>query len=305
MSTAAPPAPPLAYVGVPLAGLVGDDAPPFPLFLRTAQSTWVLYHPAAAALDASHVGRLLSEGIGQLFIQGSDQQAYLTRIEGRLDEVLLDRQMPLERRAEVLHGVAVRMADELLAGPPDRAGIARAQKVMMSTSGLLLRETAGFAAIRKVMGASQGLATHSLTISFLTMGLARVVLTGDAGTLMLAGLAGLLHDVGKVGYEQLDHDPEHAERGAAQLRALGVPAPVVESARSHHERWDGTGFPQALRGEAIPELARVVGLCDTFDKVYSGKQAKVGVFDALRILAQAYRGCFDERFARGLIQIFR
>lgn len=128
---------------------------------------------------------------------------------------------------------------------------------------------------------------------------------GDAGTLTMAGLAGLLHDVGRVGHEDIDHDPEHAERGAALLRSLGLPAPVVDAARSHHECHDGSGFPQGLRDQQIPEMARIVGVVNTFDKVYSAQQPRVGVFDALRILAQAYRGCFHERMAMGLVKLFR
>jgi putative nucleotidyltransferase with HDIG domain len=149
------------------------------------------------------------------------------------------------------------------------------------------------------------LASHSLTVAFLSMGLARIVLGGDGGTLVHAGLAGLLHDVGKVGHEELDHDPEHTLRGADLLRSLGMPPPVVDAARAHHERWDGTGFPAGKQGAAIPELARIVGIVDSFDKVYSQQSPRVGVFDALRILAQAYRGCFDERLAVGLVKLFR
>jgi putative nucleotidyltransferase with HDIG domain len=296
---------PTTYSAVPLVGLVGKHAPSFPLYLRTADNTWVLYHQAQAALDESHLGRLQAEGIGQLFVRDVDRSAYYERVEGALDQVLLDRNMPLERRADVLHGVALRVADELLAAPPDKPTVQRAHKVMMATSGLLLREPQGFAAIRRLMQASHGLATHSLTVGFLSMGLARVVLGGDAGTLLQAGLAGLLHDIGKVGHEKLDHDPEHALRGALLLRGLGLPAPVVDAARFHHERYDGSGFPEGRRGAAIPELARVVGMVDTFDKVYSGKTPRVGVFDALRILAQAYRGCFDDKLALGLVQLFR
>ena len=52
-------------------------------------------------------------------------------------------------------------------------------------------------------------------------------------------------------------------------------------------------------------MARVVGLVNTFDKVYTTQQPRVGVFDALRILAQAYRGCFEPKLAAGLISLFR
>lgn len=292
------------YTSIPLSGLVAKEPVPFPLYLHTADHTWVLYHPAAAALDESHLGRLQAEGIAQLFIRDVDRSAYFGRVESSLDDILRERGMPLERRADVLHGVAVQVADELLKGPPDRATLQRAQRVMMATSGLLLRETQGFAAIRRLLGAGPGLARHSLTVSFLAMGLARTTLGADGNTLVTAGLAGLLHDVGKVGHEDLDHDPEHTVRGADFLRGLGVPSAVVDAARAHHERWDGSGFPLGLRGAQIPEVARLVGLVNTFDKVYAAQTSRVSVFDALRILAQAYRGCFDERLAHGLVQLF-
>ncbi|MBM4060802.1 MAG: HD domain-containing protein [Planctomycetes bacterium] len=302
-ATAAPPR--ADYTPIPLAGLVAAAPVPFPLYLCTADRTWVLYHPAGAALDEGHLGRLQAEGIAQLFIRDVDRGAYFGRVEASLDRVLLERGVPLERRADVLQGVAVRVAEDLLRAPPDRAALQRAQRVMLATSGLLLREERGFAAIRRVMGAGQGLATHSVTVGFLAMGLARFVLGGDGNALLLAGLAGLLHDVGKVGHEGRERDPEHTDRGADYLRGLGVQAPVVDAARCHHERWDGSGYPRGLRGERIPELARLVGLANTFDKVYAGQQPRVGVFDALRILAQAYRGCFDDRLAQGFVRLFR
>lgn len=291
------------YTAVSLAGLVGRDGVPFPLYLRTADDVWVLYHPAAAALDDSHLGRLMAEGTTNLFIRDSDRLAYFERVEGALAQVLLDRHMPLPQRADVLHGVALRVSGELLAAP-DRAGVHRAQKVMMAASGLLLREPQGFAAIRRVLSASHGLASHSITVGFLAMGLARAANT-DAATLLTAGLAGLLHDVGRVGYEGIDHDPEHTVRGAALLQGLGVPAQVVEAACSHHERCDGTGYPTASRGPAIPEIARIVGLVDTFETIYSEQKPRLGVFETMRVLAQTYRGCFDEQLATRLVRLFR
>ena len=60
-----------------------------------------------------------------------------------------------------------------------------------------------------------------------------------------------------------------------------------------------------MRRDDIPTVARIVALVNLFDKVYTNQQPRVGVFDALRILAQAYRGSFDERMAQGLVKMFR
>lgn len=293
------------YTAIPLAGLVARAPAPFPLYLRTGDDVWILYRPAEAALDESHLGRLQAEGVAQLFIRSVDRPAYFGRVEASLDDILRERGVAIEQRAEVLHGVALSVANELLASTPDRQTVQRANKVMLATCGLMNRDKDALRAIRRVLGASEGLAEHSLTVGFLCMGLAKVVMSADSTVMVQAGLAGLLHDVGRVGHEDLEHDPEHTERGAELLRSLALPKAVVDAARSHHERFDGSGYPHGLRGSQIPEMARLVGLVNTFDKIYRAQQPRVGVFDALRILAQAYRGCFEERMTVAFLQLFR
>ncbi|GIV00959.1 MAG: hypothetical protein KatS3mg014_2574 [Actinomycetota bacterium] len=91
-------------------------------------------------------------------------------------------------------------------------------------------------------------------------------------------LAGLLHDVGKVGIPpEAVHGPDdlegecleayrrHVERGARYAR-VSAGAQVADAIRHHHERWDGSGFPDGLAGEAIPLLARILAVADAYDR---------------------------------------
>jgi hypothetical protein len=55
----------------------------------------------------------------------------------------------------------------------------------------------------------------------------------------------------------------------------------------------------------VPACAHLVGIVDVFDEIYSEQRVPIGVFDALRILAQAYRGCFEERVAMSFVRLFR
>jgi putative two-component system response regulator len=104
----------------------------------------------------------------------------------------------------------------------------------------------------------------------------RVGLLGDE----LEGLAygALLHDVGKIGVpESILAKPgplteeewvvlrRHPEIGERICRPLGLSRAFVPIVRHHHERWDGRGYPDGLRGAAIPLGARIVGLADAFD----------------------------------------
>jgi len=125
-----------------------------------------------------------------------------------------------------------------------------------------------------------------------------------------------LHDIGKVGIPDrilLKNGPLDAEECAimkthAQLgsetiekveRELRRPAPFLsvtkEIARSHHERWDGQGYPDGLAGDAIPVSARLVALADVFDALISRRPYKepYSLDEARDIIAEGRGSRFD------------
>ena len=94
----------------------------------------------------------------------------------------------------------------------------------------------------------------------------------------------LLHDVGKIGirdaillkrspltpteWGEMRQHPVIGERICEPLAGSDAFGPII---RHHHERWDGLGYPDRLRGEAIPIGARIVGLVDAFDAIVEGR----------------------------------
>jgi putative two-component system response regulator len=125
----------------------------------------------------------------------------------------------------------------------------------------------------------------------------------------------LFHDIGKIDQALFDivHDNEdelteaeraaiatHPDRGAQVLSPLSAFYPdLAEGVRSHHERWDGTGYPRGLSGERIPLAARIVAIADTFDAMtherrYSPAKSPHEAADVVRRGAGAL---FDPRLA--------
>jgi len=100
----------------------------------------------------------------------------------------------------------------------------------------------------------------------------------DDAEIEIARSCGLLHDIGKIGIpedvlrkpsalsgEQMDLMKKHTEIGYDLLRNFPFPREEADVARSHHERWNGSGYPQGLAGIDIHPMARIVAVCDAFD----------------------------------------
>ena len=123
----------------------------------------------------------------------------------------------------------------------------------------------------------------------------------------------LFHDIGKIHEALFDivHDDEslseadrraidtHPRRGADVLAPLNAFYPELsEGVLSHHERWDGTGYPRRLRGTQIPLEARIVTIADTFDAVAHSRRYRKGrgVDDAIRVISEGRGTQFDPTF---------
>jgi len=101
-------------------------------------------------------------------------------------------------------------------------------------------------------------------------------LSGDRAH--LAFLAGRLHDIGKCATNnevlrkpaelddhERDHMRQHPTVGSAMLAHFSLFREVAQFVRAHHERWDGSGYPDGLRGEAIPLESRIISVVDSYD----------------------------------------
>lgn len=124
--------------------------------------------------------------------------------------------------------------------------------------------------------------------------------------------AGVVHDVGKIEVpDAVLNKPgafdaseralveQHPANGERIGRSLGMHKLELEVIRHHHERWDGTGYPDGLVGEEIPLLARIMAVADVYDAVTSSRayRAAWSHEDAVALLRRDTGGAFDPRVA--------
>jgi HD-GYP domain-containing protein (c-di-GMP phosphodiesterase class II) len=102
-------------------------------------------------------------------------------------------------------------------------------------------------------------------------------------------IATLLHDIGKIGLSNrllkkngLSQDDcldirQHPVKGIHLIEPLAFSHSIISAIRHHHERWDGTGYPDGLSGEEIPLLARIIALADSYDAMISDRPYRQGL----------------------------
>lgn len=130
--------------------------------------------------------------------------------------------------------------------------------------------------------------------------------------------AALLHDIGKIGVrdevllkpgrlteEEMSVIRGHPIFGDAILGPLKFLGKVTGMVKHHHERWDGTGYPDRLKGEEIPLASRIVGVADAFDALTSDRpyRDRRTLGDTLRILQEESGRQFDPRVVDALFAV--
>ena len=128
----------------------------------------------------------------------------------------------------------------------------------------------------------------------------------------------LLHDIGKllIPFNILSKSSSlspferriiefHPLKGAEWLRERGFPEEIVTIIETHHERYDGMGYPYRLKGGKIPFLARVLAVCDAVDAMMSGRHYRAATEKKLVIeeLLKNSRSQFDPEVVRKMIKI--
>jgi len=134
----------------------------------------------------------------------------------------------------------------------------------------------------------------------------------DAGEIETLRISGLLHDIGKIGIseeillkksrlteDEFEAIKTHPRKGMVILSAVSAFSKATEYVGCHHERIDGSGYPQGLTGDKIPLGARIISVADAFDAMVSDRnyRPKRTKADALEIIRQERGLQFDAAVA--------
>lgn len=130
---------------------------------------------------------------------------------------------------------------------------------------------------------------HSSRVADLAVELAQRLDFDEEGISRIR-MAGILHDIGKIGVEdsvlrkpgrltdqEFEQIKQHPVLGYEILQGIRPFRKILPAVRHHHESWDGTGYPDGLQGESIPRDAQVLAVADAFDAMTSDRPYRTGM----------------------------
>ena len=159
--------------------------------------------------------------------------------------------------------------------------------------------------------------THSMNVALICNVIGNWLRMNEKDLKVLV-TCGLLHDIGKIGIqddilkkkgkltkEEYEVIKTHVEKSVEMIRFLPHMNYVIPAVLSHHERYDGKGYPNGIKGKEIPILGRILAVCDSFDAMVSRRayKEKLSVEYAIGELENGKGTQFDPDVAQAFIEL--
>lgn len=291
----------------------------FNLFLTNETKTaMTLFLQSDTAVDGNAKVKLRE--VETLYINEEEEERYNAYVTRHLQSIAQNRDIPTEQKARLIYTKATEVIDAMFKNPESLENVKNAQPVVDNFIDIILHDYNAVESLMKITAHDYYTHTHSINVSIYTLSLGSHL--GIKGReLEVLGMAAILHDLGKskIDYEIINKNGKLTDEEFAQMKdhpALGHEialilniddARILSGIRHHHEKMEGGGYPDNLRGEEISQFARIIGVCDVFDALSTKRSYKdpMSSFEALHLMKQQMKGHLDMEIVDAFIKMLR
>lgn len=225
-----------------------------------------------------------------------------------------------EERSAAIYSNATRILDDLFSNPETLGNYESSKGVVDDLVDNILDDSFTLKSLLSIAEHDYYTHTHSINVCIYAVSLGSF-LGMDKERLSELGEAALLHDLGKskipseiinkngkLSDKEFKRMMAHPSLGYAIGVKLGITNKrVLLGIKHHHEKFDGTGYPDGFMGNGIPIFARIIGLCDIFDALTSKRSYKeaMSTFEALKLMKLQMNSHIDLRLLESMVKMFR
>jgi len=253
-----------------------------------------------------------------LYIQHSDLLLYERFISEAIQAVAQNRHISITKKAAVIYHEASIVVDELFDNPEALENVPKSKKVVNRFISTIFSDERAIESLMKIASYDYYTQTHSINVCVYSLSLGSYLKLKEQ-VLEELGMAALLHDLGKskvdseitnkkgrlttAEFEQMKFHPSYGYEIALKL---GIDDPrILDGIRHHHEKLDGSGYPDGIKGRQITLFARIIGVCDVFDAISTKRSYKesMGSCATLHLMKETMQHHLDMTFVDAFIRM--
>lgn len=297
------------YVPVSIESIKVDLFPDVALYLRSGDK-YILYKSHGRSFTGVDLSRLLQNNVEFLFVSPEDLDVITNFMENNADRVLNDESMAPKVKGKIIYQTSINFVGDIFEHPEKVSDFSRSKKLVENLLNYLALDKDSLNSLESVMSHNYYTFVHSLQVTALSVLLHSEAYLLSRDEMLDVGIGTLLHDFGKVFVSKQILNKEgkltpaeiaeyrtHPEAGYQYLkqntRISDISLGIV---RSHHERNNGNGYPQGLKGSEIPRSAQVSAICDVYCTLTIDRSCRKALssYIALQIMKQEMKGAFNE-----------
>lgn len=275
-----------------------------------------MFLPKNHTIDAAVKARI--DHVQHLYIRHSDLIAYENFISAAIQDVADNPHIPITKKAAVIYHQASNVVDELFDDPEALENVPKSKKVVNTFMDTIFSDSRAVESLMKIASYDYYTQTHSINVCVYVLSLGSYLKLGEK-MLEKLGMAGLLHDLGKsqvanaivnkkgrlttAEFEQMKLHPVYGYEIALKMGIENKQ--MLDGIRHHHEKLDGSGYPDGISGREISLFARIIGVCDVFDALSTKRSYKdrMGSYASLRLMKETMHHHLDMIFIDAFIRM--
>ncbi len=252
----------------------------------------------------------------KIYVSQSDLGKYYACMEHSLEAVIDDPQVDVKDKSAMIYSCASNVMEDVFRDPRSGDNLVRSKEITDNIIKFSLSETDSISFLLSLSSHDYYTFTHCVNVAVFAVGLFQFIGKGTDEDLQTLALGAILHDVGKTKIpdvilnkpgrltnEEFTIMQTHSRKGYDLMNGAVAPD-CLDVILHHHERFDGTGYPEGLQADNISDLAKISTIADVYDALttirpYSDARTP---FEALVLMKEKMVGHFAQQSFLAFIQ---
>lgn len=288
---------PFSYIPINKRFLHVDDRLNFNLYNRDNLANIILFLEGNSEIDVKIKEKL--KEVDEIYVHENEKNKYEFFLEKHLQEIILYESLTLDEKTDIIYASTKELTHSLYENPDALENAQRSENIVKPILNSIIHNKDTIASYIKIIEYDYYTHTHSLNVAIYTLCLGTELGLSEQ-ELTALGRAALLHDLGKSRVErtivnkngilsesEFNKMKAHPSFGYDIAIEIGISEQkILDGIRHHHEKLDGMGYPDSLKGDEITLFPRIIGVCDVFDALTTRRSYKNAMrsFEAFNLM---------------------